>query len=288
MKKIIINADDFGASKIVNKEIEKVIQRGLISSTTIMANGPAFCGVKEIIDKYQNISYGIHLNIVEFFPLTDPLIFSKYNLVDEKGQFIYQRIFEIKNFSKELLTAIKTEFHAQILRITNEKILISHIDGHQHCHAIYQLKDIINDLGVEFGINKIRRKIPPKSPLNHLISKVGSNKSDDKSSTLNTNNTGRKDGFLKKIIQYIKKYIQYYVWINVIKNKFEITDYFYSYYDFVTKKGEKKHKFNTIELMCHPGLAEFENETKMLLKNDLNDKFEYQLISYNDIPNKSQ
>ena len=53
MKKIIINADDLGMSGTVNREIESCIQKGLITSTTIMANMPDFDGARKLYDTYN-------------------------------------------------------------------------------------------------------------------------------------------------------------------------------------------------------------------------------------------
>ncbi|KKR55034.1 MAG: YdjC family protein [Parcubacteria group bacterium GW2011_GWA2_40_23] len=38
MKYLIINADDFGYSDIFNAKILELIERGLVSSTTVMVN----------------------------------------------------------------------------------------------------------------------------------------------------------------------------------------------------------------------------------------------------------
>ena len=71
MKKIIINADDLGMSGTVNREIESCIQKGLITSTTIMANMPDFDGARKLYDTYNEaVSFGWHINLTEGEPLT--------------------------------------------------------------------------------------------------------------------------------------------------------------------------------------------------------------------------
>ena len=42
IKKIIINADDFGLSDSVNRAVAASLEKSLISDTTIMANGVCF------------------------------------------------------------------------------------------------------------------------------------------------------------------------------------------------------------------------------------------------------
>jgi len=66
MKYLIINADDFGYSKVFNPEILRLLKNGLISSTTVMIdqiNDEQDTQVKKLIELNQshNISVGLHL-----------------------------------------------------------------------------------------------------------------------------------------------------------------------------------------------------------------------------------
>ena len=88
MRRLIINADDLGISKDVNKQIEECIHIGCITSSSLMANGPAFEDGIRIAKQYPQISVGVHLNIVEFTPLTNADIFRKHGVLDSEGAFI--------------------------------------------------------------------------------------------------------------------------------------------------------------------------------------------------------
>ena len=69
--KIIINADDYGLNSNVNKAIYLCFKKELISSTTMLANMPAF---EEALNMSREINItnniGLHFNLVEGFPLT--------------------------------------------------------------------------------------------------------------------------------------------------------------------------------------------------------------------------
>ena len=52
MKKLIINADDFGYSSGVNAGIMKAYQEGVLTSTTLMGNMP---GAKEAVRLQKKI-----------------------------------------------------------------------------------------------------------------------------------------------------------------------------------------------------------------------------------------
>ena len=88
MKKIIINADDLGYSLWVNGEIERCIVSGVVTSSTLMANAPGFKDGVRIAKQYPHISIGVHLNLVEFAPLTNLEIFRKHGIVGGDGNFI--------------------------------------------------------------------------------------------------------------------------------------------------------------------------------------------------------
>lgn len=75
MQYLIINADDFGYSKIFNTEILRLIKNGFISSTTVMINwinDEQDAQVKELIElnQFHNLSVGLHLefNNTNFLP----------------------------------------------------------------------------------------------------------------------------------------------------------------------------------------------------------------------------
>ena len=95
MKRIIINADDFGINATVTHAIEDMISRGIVTSTTIMANGVCLNDVKEIYDKYPNVSYGIHLCIAEFDSITKSDVLYKYGLTNSEGVFFKQELWNL-------------------------------------------------------------------------------------------------------------------------------------------------------------------------------------------------
>ena len=65
MKRLIINADDFGISKEVNEGIVKGFQEGIITSTTVMANMSEFEQAMKLAKKHSELSVGVHLNIID-------------------------------------------------------------------------------------------------------------------------------------------------------------------------------------------------------------------------------
>lgn len=233
---IIINADDFGISSIVNKEIERCMKEGLISSSSVMANGIAFEEVALIITKYPNISCGVHLTLDEFDSLTKSAILYKYGITDNNGTFIKGSIWK-KHYPKELKDAIYDEWKAQILKILNSGIDISHIDGHHHCHTILELLEVLKNLCNEFKIFKVRQAyIRPLFISNSRIFKISQNKDDIKLS------------IIEKSTLKIKKYL----WRRKSRKYFKMVNYFFDI-NFYLKNFYLGNQFEKIEVMCHPG-----------------------------------
>src|SRR6516162_759961 len=60
---LIINADDLGVSESVNNETFALMQSGLITSATLIANAPAFEDAVRNSKKFPHCSFGVHLNL---------------------------------------------------------------------------------------------------------------------------------------------------------------------------------------------------------------------------------
>lgn len=67
MKKVIINADDFGYCKSINRGILEAIKNGVVTSTSVMVYGNAVSEAVEL-KNMKNISIGLHLHMQEIFP----------------------------------------------------------------------------------------------------------------------------------------------------------------------------------------------------------------------------
>ncbi len=286
MKRIIINADDFGINERVTKEIEKLIIIGAISSTTIMANGKSLPLVEKIVYDHPKISYGAHLCLDEFDSLTGSETLYKYGLTDNDGKFIRGAIFGIKNFPEELKKAIIDELSAQISKLLSIGIPISHIDSHHHFHTIYTLKDVISYVMDKYKIEKVRlcNNVSIFEILkNNMFNKTKIHSNVEVVSIVKKKNVN----VVSKILNLIKSKYFIFLMNKYYRNRYKVTSGFESYSSFLNKdKVRKQYRDKDyIELMCHPGHSgkQFQKEaievSDMLLVNNSN----YQLISYNEL-----
>ena len=72
MRRLIVNADDFGFTSGVNRAIIKAHTDGIVTSATLMANGPAFSEVKELSKQFPNLGIGCHVVLIDGEPVLPP------------------------------------------------------------------------------------------------------------------------------------------------------------------------------------------------------------------------
>jgi chitin disaccharide deacetylase len=161
LKKLIISADDFGLHSSINEAIEKGFQDGLLTSASIIANGPSFSEAVNIAKRNPNLGIGLHFNIIE-----GKSIASENNvasLLDEGGMFFenYNKLSKRIMFGQVRLEEIEKELEAQIKHCTNSGLTLTHIDSHQHLHMLPKIYKILVKVSNKYGINKFRYLNPP-------------------------------------------------------------------------------------------------------------------------------
>ena len=156
MKKVIINADDFGLVQGVNEGIIKAHQEGILTSATLMANMPGFDQAVEMAGTNPELGVGVHLNILRGQPLSP---------AQKVGSLLSKELRFIPSVSKLLhgialkrisFDEVEREFRAQIERVQKAGIDPSHIDSEKHIHLIRPLFRIVIKLAKEYKINKVR------------------------------------------------------------------------------------------------------------------------------------
>ncbi len=154
--KLIVHADDFGISEHVNQGILQAHTKGILTSTSLMATGAAFENAIVVARETPSLDIGIHLTLVEEKPLLDAasvpsLTTANKHFYNHANTFI-KRYFKGKINLKE----VRNELEAQIERILDQGISVSHFDSHQHLHALPKIRMIVIELGRKYGIPAIR------------------------------------------------------------------------------------------------------------------------------------
>ena len=70
MRQLIVNADDFGLTEQVSRGILDAHHEGIVTSTTLMANGGAFDAAVSLARREFDLGIGVHLNLTESSPVS--------------------------------------------------------------------------------------------------------------------------------------------------------------------------------------------------------------------------
>jgi chitin disaccharide deacetylase len=156
MRRLIIHADDFGLNEKVNAGILKAHLEGNLTSASVMANGAAFEHAVEICSTLQTLDIGVHLTLVGERPI---LAGDKVKtLVNTRGRFHdHARQFVQRYFCGFIsLNDVRLELDAQIQKVLNTGIRISHLDSHQHLHMLPSILKVSVELAKKYNIPSIR------------------------------------------------------------------------------------------------------------------------------------
>lgn len=280
MRRIIINADDLGMSPEVNAQIERCINLGVVTSSTLMANAPEFEEGVRIAKQYPHVSIGVHLNIIEFAPLTNLDVFEKHGVVGNDGCFIEGAVFNTP-VDDELRQAIFEEWDAQISKVENAGICPTHVDSHEHTHTMVLLQDVLCRVLDKHGIKKVRRKVIPSIRLMWRSRRQPKIVELDKSKA----KTSKKRSIVYRRFHIFAVRYSSKRWNRIMCSKYSMADAFFSFRDFYANRDilNLGGQSSTIELMCHPGNRPFNLESEIMMKDTewLDDN--YMLTSYHKL-----
>lgn len=157
MRRLIINADDFGLTAGVNRAVLEAHKKGIVTSATLMANGQAFA--EAVRDCGPDLSIGCHVVLVDGTPLLD----GSSTLVAHGKHFRNS----LADFAFAALRGrldpqeIEAEASAQIRKLQSAGITVSHLDTHKHVHIFPQVLGPLLRAARACGIRAIRNPFEP-------------------------------------------------------------------------------------------------------------------------------
>jgi hopanoid biosynthesis associated protein HpnK len=156
LKNLIVNADDLGWTEGVNRGIAEAHRNGIVTSTSLLANGAAFgCGV-ELARSTPGLGVGVHLNLSDGEPVAPRELVA--TLLNDKGEFAGGPEALLLRIAKRDVTVreAEQEWEAQIEKVKEAGIQPTHLDGHKHVHMLPGLFEVALRLAKRYGIGAIR------------------------------------------------------------------------------------------------------------------------------------
>ena len=140
MRRLIVNADDFGMTRGVNRAIVEASEQGIITSTTLMATARAFDdAVAQARRLGPRVSIGCHVILLDGTPALAPTMVPTLldpNLPAGAPEFrVKLNDFARASFSGRLNPVeVEAEAMAQMQQLQEAGIQLSHFDCHKHAH----------------------------------------------------------------------------------------------------------------------------------------------------------
>jgi predicted glycoside hydrolase/deacetylase ChbG (UPF0249 family) len=249
VRNLIVNADDLGWTVGVNRGIAEAHRKGLVTSTSLLANGAAFADGIGTAKENPQLGIGVHLNLSDGAPTARAS--EVKSLLNERGELSGGPESSLLQIAKRKLVfaQVEQEWDAQIQKIKNEGIEPTHLDGHKHVHMLPGLLAVALRLAKKHGIAAIR--------ISHEDSKLRALLSVGK---------GRRSGILLKqgVLARGLKLIANDAKGMCKREGLVTTDYFcgIAQTGVLQREGLEQLLENlpegTTELMCHPGFADDE------------------------------
>ncbi|HEV2470935.1 MAG TPA: ChbG/HpnK family deacetylase [Candidatus Sulfotelmatobacter sp.] len=163
MRRLIVNADDFGFTAGVNRAIVEAHTRGIVTSSTLMAHGAAFDEAAALAKNTPGLSVGCHVVLIGGVPVLDdaqlPSLTSSSRFRDGLKSFAARALTGSMNADE-----ITAEATAQIRRIQSAGITVSHIDTHKHTHVFPQILKSLLRAAADCGVRALRNPFGPRRP----------------------------------------------------------------------------------------------------------------------------
>jgi len=153
---LIINADDAGYSRGINHAIAQCADRGVVRSTTLMANGGAFEHAVKVLGGVRDLGIGVHLVLTDLAPV-DPTG-RMQELLDEGGRLPRGplALFSALAAGRGGMETLRRELILQVEKVLDHGILPTHLDSHKHVHAAPPILEMVLKVAARYGIRWVR------------------------------------------------------------------------------------------------------------------------------------
>jgi hopanoid biosynthesis associated protein HpnK len=168
VRRLIVNADDFGFTAGINRAIVEAHTRGIVTSTTLMAKGRAFDDAVRSAATVPRLSVGCHVVLIDGVPVLDAEQLPSITTSDSSGSRFRDGL---KSFAARALAGrlnpreVEIEVCAQIRRLQSAGVSVSHVDTHKHTHLFPAVLRPLLRAARACGVNAIRNPFGPSKPL---------------------------------------------------------------------------------------------------------------------------
>jgi predicted glycoside hydrolase/deacetylase ChbG (UPF0249 family) len=155
--RLIINADDFGLTRGVNRAVGELAAAGVLTSATLMANGAAFEDAVEVARAHPGLGVGCHVVLTDGVPVSAAETIP--SLIGADGKSFRPKLAEFVRAA--LLGRIRPEdvareTAAQVQRLQRAGIAVTHLDTHKHTHLFPAIARPLLEVAERSGVRAVR------------------------------------------------------------------------------------------------------------------------------------
>ena len=161
MRRLIINADDFGLTAGVNRAIVEAHEHGIVTSATLMANGQAVEEAISLAQSRPRLGVGCHIVLVDGAPLLDKtrinsLVDPARNAGGPRFRGGIGKFGALALLGRLAADEIEAEATAQIRKLQAAGIPVTHLDSHKHTHLFPRILRPLLRAAKSCGVRAIR------------------------------------------------------------------------------------------------------------------------------------
>jgi chitin disaccharide deacetylase len=168
VRRLIINADDFGLTSGINRAIVEAHQRGVVTAATLMANGRAFEEAAKLAPTVPQLSVGCHVVLVDGEPLLPAPQIPTLLAADGPRQHFRNSIAEVAAAALRGRidpAQVEAEATAQMRKLQSAGLTLSHFDTHKHAHMFPAILRPLLRAARACGVRALRNPFAPMKPL---------------------------------------------------------------------------------------------------------------------------
>lgn len=161
LRRLIVNADDFGRSGSVNEAVIRAHREGILTTASLMVNEPASDEAVALARQHPRLGVGLHLTLACGHSALPPARIP--GLVNAKREFTSNPVVAGLGyfFRRGLREELRAEIHAQFEKFGRSGLLLDHVNGHLHLHLHPVVFRLLMVEAETFGIRRLRLTFDP-------------------------------------------------------------------------------------------------------------------------------
>jgi hopanoid biosynthesis associated protein HpnK len=161
LRRLIVNADDFGRSAAVNLAVVRAYAEGILTTASLMVNEPALAEAVALARENPALGVGLHLTLLcgrSALPRERiPGLVNAQNEFTSRPVLAGLRYFFLPGLREQL----RQEIHAQFEKFRATGLALDHVNGHLHLHLHPAVFRILMEDAAQLGLERLRLTFDP-------------------------------------------------------------------------------------------------------------------------------